>query len=200
MTLIEAQQKLLALNVPVLETNDVAACLKITITHASKILHRLEQAKCIVKLTKGKWAMKAIDPFLLPDYLTSPFPSYVSLQSALFYHGMISQIPAIIYAVSIARSKRYTTPLGTVSIHHIRPDFFFGFDFIPKTEIKMASPEKALLDIFYLSPSRSLLFQTLPELELPKNFSRKKLNEFAKKIGSKQRQTIIKRKINDLLK
>lgn len=60
----------------------------------------------------------------MPDeYLTGPFPSYVSPQTALFYHEMISQIPHIIYAVSLARTRQYKTPLGNVSIHHLQPDW-----------------------------------------------------------------------------
>ena len=32
------------------------------------------------------------------------------------------------YAVTLARTRRYTTPLGTVSLHHVRPAFFFGYE------------------------------------------------------------------------
>lgn len=38
--------------------------------------------------------------------------------------------------------------------------------------VKIASPEKALTNYLYLSLSRSQLFGTLPEVELPKSFSR----------------------------
>lgn len=77
---------------------------------------------------------------------------------------MISQIPAITYAVSIGRTKRYETPLGVVSFHHVHPSFFFGFETIGKGMVKMATPEKALIDFLYLSPSKSRLFRALPEL------------------------------------
>jgi len=201
MKLINAQQKLLELNQPVLETRDVAACLKVTTTHASHILIRLANAKIFLKLCKGKWATtKKLDPFILPEYLTAPFPSYISLQSALYYHGMISQIPAVVYAVSLARTRKYKTPLGTISVHHLNPDFFFGFDVIPKTQIKIATPEKALLDIFYLFPTRSLLFRALPEIELPKNFNTRKILEWIKKISSKQRSTIVKKQLTEILR
>jgi predicted transcriptional regulator of viral defense system len=48
--------------------------------------------------------------------LTAPFPAYVSLQSALYLHGMVSQVPAVTYAVMLARARRFVTPLGTVAI------------------------------------------------------------------------------------
>ena len=45
----------------------------------------------------GLWATDlSLDPLRLPEYLTAPLPSYVSFQSALFFHGMISQIPNVI--------------------------------------------------------------------------------------------------------
>ena len=51
----------------------------------------------------------------------------MSLQSALYLHGMISQVPTVTYAVSLARTRRFVTTLGTVSVHHVQPPFFFGF-------------------------------------------------------------------------
>lgn len=199
MKLIDAQQKLLSLNSPIIETSDAAACLNISIVHASKILTRLVDAKVFIKLSKGKWATEKVDPLVLPEYLTAPFPSYISLQSALYHHGLISQVPAVVYAVSLARTKRYKTPLGTISVHHFLPNLFFGFDYIPKTTIKIASPEKALFDTLYLYPSRTLLFKALPEIELPKNFDVKKILKWTNNISSKQRAGIIKKRLNDIL-
>ncbi len=45
--------------------------------------------------------------------------------------------------------------LGVVSIHHIDPAFFFGFETTGDKNVWMAVPEKALLDIFYLGPARN---------------------------------------------
>jgi len=69
---------------------------------------------------------------------------------------MISQIPEIVYAVSISRARLYKTSLGTFSIHHLDPGFFFGFQSVGRMGIKMASPEKALVDFVYLSPNAIL--------------------------------------------
>src|SRR5207245_8518355 len=90
--------------------------------------------------------------------------------SALYHHGIISQIPAVIYVVSLARTRRYKTPLGTFSIHHVGPDFFFGYELDETGCVKIASPEKALADMFYFSPTKTRLFVTLPEIELPRRF------------------------------
>ena len=112
---------------------------------------------------------------------------------------MISQIPAITYAVSIGRTKKYETPLGTVSIHHIHPSFFFGFEVIGKGFSKIAIPEKAIIDFLYLSPARSRLFKALPELEIPKSFSTSKAHNIINRIKSTRRKNLVKRLFDELI-
>jgi predicted transcriptional regulator of viral defense system len=200
MRLIEIFYKLKALGQPILQTREVAALLKIKTSTASKILSRLAKHKHIIYLRRGLWGIpEQIDPLMLPEYLTAPLPSYISLQSALFYHAMISQIPNLIYAVSLARTKKFTTPLGTVSIHHIQPDFFFGFEAIGKHQIKMATPEKAIFDTLYLSIAKSKLFYPLPELELPKRFSIKKVNDMLQNIKSISKRNLLTKRFNKLI-
>lgn len=197
MRLIDAQQKILQLNQPIILTRDAAACLNISIAHANQILTSLTSAGHFIRLMRGRWATTSqVDPLILPEYLTSPFPSYISMQTALFFHGMISQIPTIIYAASLSRTKKYTTPLATISIHHIQPDFFFDFEMIG--QVKIASPEKALIDTFYLSAARSRLFTKLPEIELPKSFDFKKADKIIKIIKSRRTRTLVETRLSEL--
>src|SRR5437870_5990095 len=171
MKLIDAYTKLKQLNLPVIQTNDAAAYLDISVNHANKLLSRISKTHQLIHLKQCLWAFPDIDTLILPGFLTSPFPSYISLQTALYFHNMISQIPNIIYAVSVARAKIYKTPMATVSIHHIHPAFFIGYEEKGVNGLlRIAYPEKALLDIFYLSQTKTRLFKTLPEVELPKNF------------------------------
>jgi predicted transcriptional regulator of viral defense system len=197
---IDAQKKLLDLNQPIITTIDAAACLNFNITAASKVLSRLADAKIITKIKKGLWAMSnTIDPLKIAEYLTSPLPCYISLQTALFYHGMIDQIPITVYVVSLARTKKYNTLFGDFSIHHINSDFFFGFNVIENTYIKLASPEKALLDFLYLTPAKSNLFKALPEIEIPKNFNKKQAFIILDKIRPISRQNMVKNKLIHIL-
>jgi hypothetical protein len=90
MKLIEAYRMLELVNVAALQTRDEAEVLGINISHASKILERLATSGLVVFLKKGLWAFpKRIDGLLLPRYCSDPFPSYISLQTALYYHDMI---------------------------------------------------------------------------------------------------------------
>lgn len=198
MKIIDALYSIKQLNHKIIQTKDVATYLGISTTYASKLLARLADAGHLIHLSRSLWAIADhIDPLMLPEYLTAPFPCYISLQTALYYHDMISQIPDVIYAVSLARTRRYQTPLATLSIHHVQPYFFF--DFAVENAIKMAIPEKALIDILYLSPAKSQLFKSLPEISLPKKFKIKKAQEIIEKIESVQRRNSVKKKFEALL-
>ncbi|MBS0649265.1 MAG: hypothetical protein JSS10_08600 [Verrucomicrobia bacterium] len=200
MRLLLALRLLHEVGVPVMETKDVAFKLGVTNEHASQILRRLALEKHIVHLSRSLWAIDPqINPFLLPDYLVAPLPCYVSLQTALYQHNMIDQIPRLITVVSLARTRRIQTPLATVSVHHIIPEFFFDYDLDPKTQVKMATPEKALLDVLYLKPAKSQWFKTLPELEIPKTFNVEKAFNMIQRIPSRARQSLVEKALHKIL-
>jgi predicted transcriptional regulator of viral defense system len=200
MKLIDVYTKLKLLNLPVIQTNDAAAYLDISVNHANKLLSRISKTNQVIHIKHGAWAFPDTDPLVLPGLLTAPFPSYVSLQTALYFHNMISQIPNIIYAVSVGRTKVYKTPIATVSIHHIHPSFYFGY--VEKGIdglLRIASPEKALLDIFYLSQTKTRLFKALPEVELPKHFKISVANKMIAKIVAVRKRTLVQRSFSEFI-
>lgn len=192
MQLVEALSALKSLKAGVFQTSDAAACLAVSGGHASQILRRLTANKLIVSLRRGLWAIsEKVDPFAVAEDLVLPFPSYLSCQTALYFHNMIDQIPQTIYSVTLARSQKYDTPLGHYSYHHISPTFFFGFEIIGAKKIKIATPEKALLDFFYLHSSRSGLFRALPEVELPPRFAKGKVQKMINEIPQQKIRTMV---------
>jgi predicted transcriptional regulator of viral defense system len=200
MKLIDAHARLSNLTVPTFTTNEAAAWLRIDRNHASQVLARLARSKHVAKLARGRWALpERITPFMLPEALTAPKPSYVSLYSALHEHGMIEQIPDIVYAVTLAPTQLIRSPLGAVSLHHVAPRFFFGYELIPSTGVKLASPEKALLDVLYLRPARSRLFRALPELELPRSFSKARALAMLPRIASPARRSLVRQQLETVL-
>jgi len=187
------------LGVPVLDTADAATALGLSTAAASQTLTRLTRTGLIKSVRHGTWWLEeTLDPLRLPEYLTSPLPSYVSLQTALHRRGLIEQIPEIVYAVSLARTQRVKTSAGSISIHHVAPEVFGGFE---ETErgTKLATAEKALFDIAYLSSGRSRLFTSLPELELPRGFRHKELTRWLAKIPSERSHTLTKLKLDMLI-
>lgn len=199
MNQIEALQRLRSLATPVVETRDVAALLQVSASNATTILRRLARSGLIVHLSRGRWLVSdQIDRLALPELLSAPWPAYISLQSALFHHGLIEQIPSVIYAVSPARPRRLRTPLGTVSFHRMPPALFTGFELATSSDAKIATPEKALFDLLYLSPGRSRLFAGLPELTIPRRFRWQRLTQFTALVQSSGRRKLIAERVKTL--
>lgn len=199
MNQIEALQRLRTLATPAVESRDVAALLQVSASNATTILRRLAAKGMIVHLSRGRWLVnQKIDRFALPELISAPYPAYVSLQSALFHHGMIEQIPSIIYAVTPARPRRLRTPMGTISYHRMPPELFKGFEFLAGSDAKIAIPEKALFDLVYLAPGRSRVFSKLPELTIPRRFQWKRLKEYTDLVKSPGRRAFIAERIGML--
>ncbi len=187
-------KRLITLGVPVVTTSQAAAVFRASVGAANKTLSRLALAGLVLRIRHGLWATRpALDPKVLPEYLTQPWPSYISLQTALYAHGMIEQIPSVIFAVSLDRARRIRTSVGTFLIHHVAPEFFGGFE--EKGGVKMATPEKALLDMLYLSGTRARMLSGLPELELPPRFRMHVVKQWLARVPNARTRTHMKRKL-----
>ncbi|GAB4235468.1 MAG: hypothetical protein Tsb0034_09590 [Ekhidna sp.] len=80
-------------------------------------------------------------------------PSYVSLESALFYYNLI---PEAVYSITSLTSNKtisFDTSVGNYVYRHIKPTVFFGYQVIEWQgfPIRMAELEKVLLDYLYLN-------------------------------------------------
>ncbi len=187
------------LGTPALSTSDAAARLGLSVAAASKTLRRLEAAGLAVAVRRGVWTLhRDVEPLALVEYVSAPHPAYVSLQTSLHLHGMIEQIPAVVYAVTLGRSRRVRTAHGTISFHRIAPSFFGGFEVSRASGAKIASAEKALLDVCYLSGGRSRPFSTLPELTLPRGFRRSAARRWIARIASARLRTLVTRRFAQL--
>ncbi|PCI37077.1 MAG: hypothetical protein COB53_07530 [Elusimicrobia bacterium] len=200
MTQIEAYSQLNELGQATFTTADAAALLNISRSNAAKVLSRLSTQKAIIHLKHALWAFPGkVDRLALPGYLSAPFPSYVSLQSALYYHAMIEQIPSTLYAVTVGRTKKFKTPLGDVSLHQVNPLFFCDFTTDTANNVRIATPEKSLIDYLYFRPSRSRLFGPLPELEFPRSFNLNRAKKIINKIPSIRRKTFVRQEFMQLV-
>jgi predicted transcriptional regulator of viral defense system len=81
--------------------------------------------------------------------------SYVSLHMALSYYNLIPEQVAVITSVTTGRPGTWHNLYGHFSFQHIQPALFFGFQHHQVTQTQwayVATPEKALLDLIYLTP------------------------------------------------
>lgn len=198
MNQVEALQKIQLLGVPAFETRDISALLRVSPANASVLLSRLASRGFVRHLSRGRWSLAGqTNRELLAEQLAAPSPAYVSLQSALFRHGLIEQVPEVLYAVTLGRARRIRTSAGTVSLHRLPPKLFGGYE-TSKDGAKMATAEKALFDLLYLSPTRTRLFVHLPELEIPKSFHWNEVTRWAEMIAGGNRRTFVERKMGEL--
>lgn len=113
-------------------------------------------------------------PFLVANRMVPG--SYVSLQSALAYYGLIPEYVPAVTSVSARRPGRWMTPVALFIYHRIAPALLFGYERLIVGEDQtafVAFPEKALLDLAYLQPGgdtpgylSSLRLQNLEQLDL----------------------------------
>ena len=113
-------------------------------------------------------------PFLVANRMVSG--SYVSLQSALAYHGLIPEYVPVTTSVTTQRHGEWKTPVGHFTYRHIQVTLFFGYQYTKVNDGQhafVASPEKALLDLVYLQPDgddlaylESLRLQNLDQLRV----------------------------------
>ena len=122
-------------------------------------LSRWVKSGKLIQLRRGLYALSephrkiAPHPFFVANRLKRA--SYVSLQSALEHHGLIPEYVPSITSVTTGRPETFSTPLGNFIFKHIKKELFFGYQRIELGSGQpafVARPEKALLDLFYLTP------------------------------------------------
>lgn len=135
-------------------------------------LSRWVKAGKLIQLTKGLYTLAepyrkvTPHPFVLANAIKKA--SYVSLQSALGYYGMIPEHVPTVTSVTTQRPERVETLLGQFAFRHIKKSWFHSYqqiDFGSGQRAFIATPEKALLDLVYLTPGANN-YDFLTELRL----------------------------------
>ena len=111
-------------------------------------------------------------------------PSYISLEKAFEYHGLIPEAVPVHTSVTTKRPEKIITPIGTFDYRHVKKSIFWGYEsvIVNKQLAFIATPEKALLDFFYLKGMQvddDYLYEMRLQIFSRINFG--KLMEFAKK-------------------
>jgi predicted transcriptional regulator of viral defense system len=118
--------------------------------------------------------------------------SYVSLHMALSHYDLIPEHVAVVTSVTTGRPGEWQNPYGHFSYQHIQPALFFGFQYHQVNQKQwayLAAPEKALLDLIYLTPEadseeyiRALRLQNLDQLNVDR------LQTYVQRVGKPKLQ------------
>jgi predicted transcriptional regulator of viral defense system len=157
----------------------------------SRQLTRWVASGRLIQIRRGLYALAPPyareAPSLLAVAARLRSPSYVSLESALAYHGVIPESVPVITSVTTGRPGRVATPLGDFIYRHLRRSLFWGYREIEtgrEQRAFIAEPEKALLDLISLTPG-PLRRAFLRELRMsPAALDPRVLRRFARRSAS----------------
>jgi len=120
-------------------------------------------------------------------------PSYVSLFTALHFHGVIPEEVVQFTSVSTLKTAFFSNAFGSYTYHHISSDYMFGYE-LKKAEgqfpfvISMASPEKAMIDLLHLYPEyntpEDMLNLRLNENYMSNEIDQEKMQNYVSRIDS----------------
>ena len=143
-------------------------------------LTRWTQAGLLFQLRRGLYALAPpfqkgkAHPFVIANRLVGG--SYVSCQSALAHFDLIPESVPTVVSVCSCRPGHRDTPLGSFLVRHMRRNYLGGYQLLELgngQEALVAIPEKALLDLIYLTPEgdsaeyiHSLRLQNLENLNM----------------------------------
>ena len=100
-------------------------------------------------------------------------PCYISFESVLARHGILSQSPLVLTCATPRKPRRLKTLSGEIVFRHLAHKLFWGFR--EEKGVLWAEPEKALLDWMYWNSQVSGEMPALDELSL-EELDRKKLD------------------------
>lgn len=122
------------------------------------LLKRAVAAEEIVRIHRGLYCLGAkflrqkLDPLVLAQRIYGP--SYISLETALSYHGWIPEAVYSITSTSLDRSREFDTPLGRFSFTRVPQETFYAevtrIEKEDSSSFLLASPLKALTDYVYV--------------------------------------------------
>jgi len=117
-------------------------------------LTRFTQKGLIAQIKRGIYCFQPdrVNEFILANYLY--FPSYISLETALNYYGIIPDIPQTVTSIDLTTTRKITNQFGSFSYSKVKSSLFWGYQkvAVPQSQdwFSIAQPEKALLDYFYI--------------------------------------------------
>ena len=130
--------------------------------------------------------------------ITLESPSYLSLDYVLYEHGLLTEIPTNVTAITLAKPMSFVNGLGNFIYHKIKPSLFVGFNLTKKGKFYLAraTKVKALFDWLYLRKNSLLDKTAVAELRLNWNNMKttdwRELERYCKLEGTMKMKNIFK--------
>ncbi|HBE40509.1 MAG TPA: hypothetical protein DDW27_04775 [Bacteroidales bacterium] len=127
--------------------------------YPQKKVRSLEQKGLLLRMKRGLFVVspavsgKSLSAELIANHIYGP--SYVSMETALRYYGLIPESVYTVRSMTINQKKKFGNPIGNFEYIHCPVDYYpIGISQIVKENYSflMASPEKALCDLVVYTP------------------------------------------------
>ena len=137
---------------------------------------RLEDAGDIIRLKPGLYVVRPsvsgdrVNEFLVANHLHGP--SYVSMQTALRYYGLIPEHVVEIISMTPKRANSFSNKIGHFRYVHCTDTYFpIGITMVNdgNASFMIASPEKALCDLLTYTPNVNLRYTSEIKAYLEQN-------------------------------
>lgn len=122
----------------------------------SQRLSEWQRKKYIKKITKEFFIFSDLEInektlFIIANRIYKP--SYISLEMALSYYGLIPESVYSITSITTKETKQFNTRVGDFTYRGVKTDLMFGYKLenYKNHKYKIAEIEKTLLDYFYIN-------------------------------------------------
>jgi len=151
-------------------------------------IRRLIEKNILISLEKGKYmvAESDVSDFEIANFLYSP--SYISFETALNYHGILSQFPFEITSATSKKSKKKEILGKTYRYIKINKRLYMGY--YKSGNCLIAYPEKALFDYLYMVALKKKSEEYLNEMDFS-NIKKRGVEEYLPLLSSKSKKEII---------
>ena len=158
----------------------------------SRVIKRLVKEGVLIKIQRGIYVTKSFELTVLSSRIVPA--SYISMDRALAFHGLIGTVPAGAVSAVCAgiRPKRIKTPKGDIIYCSISRELFFGFE-RQRNGVAIANPEKAFLDtLYFYTKGKRFVIDPLKEINIDK-LNKKVLETYLKRYKNPKFINFVKR-------
>lgn len=161
----------------VFSANDI---LKVDSDFHKQRLSEWQKKGYIKKVTKGYYIFSDLEInesvlFIVANKIFDP--SYISLEMALSFYGLIPESVYSVTSVTSRKSYKLVSPIGQFSYRQIKSELIFGYQLVnyKNHNFKIAEIEKAILDYFHIN-SKLKAEGEFEELRINKDTFQEKVN------------------------
>lgn len=136
----------------IFNTSDIRSLFGVSAIASSALLHRYKKRGFILQLKRGLYVFP---DFLPPDVFVANklySPSYISLEFALSYHGVIPETVYEITSVTTKATRRFGALGKVFSYRKIKKSAYTGYEIQKQQGLSfyIADAEKSFVDVNYL--------------------------------------------------